>query len=129
MTLSAKELLERGITTKDAFSSQIIERGKLAPNVAYELSYGKGLLRVGESIRPDRYKVEIVFYDEAENEIKRDIGISTEYEIIARKFITQRREHYIKQNNKKITVTKKEPKLKLGSQASRRFNINLRKPK
>lgn len=97
--LSAKTLIENGIKHKDTFSTEILERGKLAPNAAYELSKGKGLFRVGFPIRPDRYKVEIVFYDDKNNEIKRLTGISSDYEEYARKYISEQRQLIIDYNN------------------------------
>ncbi len=97
--LNAKDMLTQGIDKLDVFATRFMERGKLNSTTAYELRVGRGLM-YRDGTWPDTYKVNIVYFDENENELKRDVGCSTLHEHIARRFIAEQRERYIKAHNK-----------------------------
>lgn len=101
-TILASELLGKGIHEKEVFAVTLLERGKLSPTVAYELRVGRGLYYRPQNYWPLLYKVNIVYYDLNDNEIKRDIGCSTIKEETARRFISKERERFIRLHNNKL---------------------------
>ena len=104
--LTAKELLTKGIDTQEIFSKELIERGKLNSTTAYELRVGKGLT-YRDGSQPLSYKVNIVYLDEHNNEVRRDVGHTTLYEEKARRFIAQQRDKYIRLHNKALAKAQK----------------------